>query len=144
MKSIKLLGLILLSFTLLNTQCEEDDVYVASCDLSVIVDNEVYNTIESDDYTLNDYYFIGDCLKIIIDASGCDTSNWEMTLVDSENIGESIPHQRFLKLSVITNQACQVVFSKTVSFDVKSLRLPGVNEVVLNIEGFNESILYSY
>lgn len=55
-----------------------------------------------------------------------------------------MPPQRFLKLTVITNEACLAVFDKTESFDLKALRIEGMNKVVLNIEDFSEQLNYSY
>ncbi len=115
------------SLLLLNFQCDKDDIHVNSCDDIVIVDNDIYTTIESDFFTIASAVIEEDCLKVSIFASGCDPDNWELTLVDSENIAESMPPQRFLKLSVITNEACLAVFGKTESFDLKALRIEGTS-----------------
>lgn len=128
----------------LNFQCDEDDVNINLCDGYVILDNQTYATAESDFYTFLTATIEDDCLEVSISASGCNANNWELTLVDSENIAESMPPQRFLKLTVITNEACLAVFDKTESFDLKALRIEGMNKVVLNIEDFTEQLHYSY
>lgn len=145
MKKLRIIvSLVCFSLLLLNFQCDEDDVKINPCDEYVILDNQTYATAESDFYAVLTATIEADCLEVSISASGCDPNNWELTLVDSENIAESMPPQRFLKLSLITNEACLAVFDKTESFDLKALRIDGMNEVVLNIENFPELLNYSY
>lgn len=129
---------------LLNFQCDEDDAPLHPCDVIVIVDNETYATAESDFYSVLNATIEEDCLEVSISTSGCDPDSWELALVDSENIAESMPPQRFLKLTITTNQDCLAVFGKTESFNLKALRIEGVNAVVLNIENFPEPLNYSY
>ena len=61
-----------------------------------------------------------------------------------ENIAESFPPQRYLKLNLYNNEVCLAVFTKEESFDLTALRVEGTNEVLLNFEGFEESVLYTY
>jgi len=87
----------------------------------------------------------GDCLNISISASGCSGETWVLELIDSEGVMESLPPQRNLKLILTNSEACLAVFTKTQSFDLTQLRVEeDENEVILNIEGFPESITYSY
>lgn len=86
----------------------------------------------------------GDCLTVNITTSGCDASSWVSTLIDSENIAESMPPQRYLKLTLYNNEDCLTVFEKVETFDLSVLQVEGTNEVILNIEGLPESVLYTY
>ena len=132
MKYGKFIILLLFCTLLMNFQCDDDDVVQTSlCDDTVLLDNSAYQTSE-------------DCLKVNISSSGCDGSTWELTLIDSEDIAESMPPQRYLKLILVNNEACLAVFNKEQSFDISTLRIEGINEVLLNIEDFPEPILYSY
>lgn len=133
-----------LCLCLMNMQCNDDDITVTPCGTDVIVDNDIYEIAESDYYTIGDIVINDDCLTVTISASGCDPNNWEMTLIDSEAIAESMPPQRYLKLTTYTNEACLAVFNKEETFDLRPLRLDGVNEVLLNIEGVEELISYTY
>ena len=45
---------------------------------------------------------------------------------------------------VINNQECLAVFQKTKSFDLTPFRIEGQNSVPLNIEGWNEQVIYEY
>ncbi len=130
---------------LMNTQCDEDDDFqVSSCGQPVIIDNAFFETAESSDYVLVDSSITNDCLTVEISASGCDGESWSMVLVDSGNVAESSPEQRYLKFVFTNNEACLAVFSQVREFNLSTLRVDGSTEVVLNIEGFPEPLLYSY
>ena len=142
MKIKKILMLSLFSLLLINMQCDDDDVVLIPCGLEVVIDNTTYEEAES--HNIEHFIVNDDCLTLNIYDSGCDASTWMMTLIDSENIAESSPNQRYLKLTLYNNEACLAVFSKEEVFNLIPLRIEGVNEVLLNIEGIEESILYTY
>ena len=125
-------------------QCDEDDVVLSNCDTNVILDNALYDSAESAFYTVISAEVDGDCLLVNISSSGCDGNTWVFTLIDSEDVAESMPPQRFLKLELENNEACLAVFSKEQSFDLSALRVDDANEVILNIEGFPEPLNYNY
>jgi hypothetical protein len=129
---------------LMNFQCNEDDVVLLPCGLEVVSNNEVYETAESDNFGVLNVDLSGDCLTVDVTTSGCDSNDWVLTLIDSGNIAESMPPQRYLKLTLFNNQVCLVVLEKAETFDLSSLRVDGTNEVLLNIEGLPESVLYTY
>ena len=142
MKINKILVLSLFCVLLLNMQCDEDDIVFEPCGLEVVIDNASYEDAEA--HNIETVTLDGDCININILASGCDGSSWIMTLIDSENIAESFPPQRYLKLNLYNNEVCLAVFTKEESFDLTALRVEGTNEVLLNFEGFEESVLYTY
>ena len=144
MKVRKILSLLLLCLLLMNFQCDDDDIVLTSCSLEVITDNETYKSAESSYFGVLNVNLNGDCLMVHITSSGCDASSWEFVLIDSENIAESMPPQRYLKLTLYNNEACLAVFEKEETFDLTSLQVQGTNEVLLNIEGLPESVLYTY
>jgi hypothetical protein len=141
----KIIALLTLCLLLMNFQCNEDDNLLASqCDDTVIVDNSVYQSAETSFYTVANSVINGDCLEVNIASSGCGGETWVLTLIDSGDIAESMPPQRYLKLSLFNEESCLAVFNKEQSFDLTSLRIEGANEVLLNIEDFPESLTYSY
>lgn len=129
---------------LLNFQCDEDDLSTKSCGLVVVSNNETYDNAESDHYDVLDVNLYGHCLVFNISSSGCDGSSWDLSLIDSENIAESMPPQRYLKLTLTNNEDCLTVLEKTEPFNLTQLQVDGSNEVLLNIEGLSEPILYVY
>jgi len=145
MRYSKIVVLSLFCMLLMNFQCDDDDNNMSSiCDTTVIVDNSIYQNAESDFYSLISAEIIEDCLAVNISASGCDGSTWVLELIDSEDILESMPPQRNLKFTLSNNESCLAVFTKEQSFDLTPLRIEGVNEIILNVEDFPESLAYSY
>jgi len=138
----KVVTFVLFSLLLMNMQCDEDDVVILPCSSEIIIDSATYNEVEShaiESASIND-----NCLDINIYDSGCDSNSWVMTLVDSGAIAESMPPQRYLKMSLFNDEACLAVFNKEESFDLLPLRVEGANEVLLHIEGLSEPILYTF
>lgn len=142
----KLVFLLWIPVLFLNTQCDEDNIILDDfpCDETVIIDQSLYNNLESDSFSIENAEIIDNCLSLRIGASGCDGSSWEFDLLDSGTVAESSPEQRFLKLQLINNEACLAVIGRTVSFNVSSLQIEGSNEIILHIEGFGASIAYNY
>lgn len=141
------LSLVYLCFTLLlmNTQCESDDTIINNpCGQVVVIDNAFYQSAESSDYNLLNAEIVDQCLIIDISASGCDGSTWSMVLVDSGDVAESAPPQRYLKFVFTNNETCLAVFTQERSFDLSTLQINEGNEIILNIEGFPESLIYTY
>lgn len=129
---------------LMNTQCDDDDFIASPCDQVVIVDSGFYELAESDLYTLISAQIEDHCLAINVSASGCNSNSWSMVLVDSGNIAESSPEQRFLKFVFSNEEDCLAVFNQERSFDLSVLQIMGSNEVILNIENFPEAFVYTY
>ncbi|WP_299111385.1 hypothetical protein [uncultured Winogradskyella sp.] len=144
MKFKKLIALLLFAVLLLNMQCEDDDQPLTVCDATTIIDNELYENAQTAFYNLVNVEINENCLNIEISSSGCSGETWVLELVDSADIFESNPPQRNLKLVLTNNETCLAVFEQKQSFDITSLQVEDVNEVVLNIEDFLEPILYSY
>lgn len=141
-KLLLFLLVIIMCFT--NTQCDEDDIAVFECDQQLIIDEDYYNNLESENFSFIYIEVQQDCLFIDLSASGCDGNSWEYKLVDSGNIAESSPEQRYLKFELINNEACAAVFSRNITFDLLPIRVAGSNEIILNIEGYQEALIYSY
>lgn len=130
----------------LNMQCDEDDISIdlELCDQAVVIDENAYNNLESAHFTFFDTKIIDNCLSIEITSSGCSGDSWEFKLVDSGAVAESSPEQRYLKFQLINEELCDAVFNKTVSFDLTPIQISGSNEIILNIEGLESSLNYSY
>ena len=119
----------------LNMKWAEDDAndFVETCDEITIVDKDLYADLDSANFTFVNAEITNDCLNIEIGASGCDGNTWRFSLVDSGDIAESSPEQRFLKFQLINEELCLAFFKRIVSFDLKPLRINGSNEVIFNI-----------
>lgn len=129
-------------FGLMACDCDDDLVSV-ECELKVQISSELYAEAPNDDLTINSLKIEDNCLKINFSASGCSGDSWELKLIDSEDILESDPPQRNLRLSLKNKELCDAYFSKEISFDISSLQVDG-NRVQLNITNSDDQILYEY
>lgn len=109
-----------------------------------VVNEEDFNGINTSNYNVTDIQLIGACLEVTISSSGCDPEPWEINLFSVDAFYTVFPLQRSVKIELINNQDCLAVYQKTVSFDLTLYQLDGQNELPLNIEGWNEPIIYEY
>lgn len=139
----KLLVLILIGlifFSCLNSDNEENQ---KDCDFETLINSQQYANTNSDQFTINSLAIKDDCFTINFSSSGCDGNSWELKLIDSGAVAESLPPQRDLKLSFKNEEACLAYLTKEITFDISNLQVDG-QQVLLNIININESILYEY
>lgn len=137
--------LIIILFLGLITSCEEDDgkVTVDACGEAALLDSNLFNLTETDNYTIKNASIRGDCLDIEIAASGCDGSTWEVALVDSEAVDKSNPPQRHIKISLKNKELCEAVISKRVSFSLIPLRTNS-SKVIFHLADWQNTLEYEY
>ena len=82
-------------------------------------------------------------MKINFSSSGCNGDTWELKLIDSEDILESNPPQRNLRLSLKNEESCLAYITKELTFDISNLQVNG-NKVQLNLTNSDKNILYKY
>jgi hypothetical protein len=114
------------------------------CGETPVIDQTAYMNTSTANYTITNAVVNGDCLEVTFGASGCSGSSWTVELVDSEAILDSNPVQRLIKLSLINNELCTAIFTKTVSFDITGLQVSGSRSVRLTLSGYNGGLLYHY
>jgi hypothetical protein len=129
--------------------CSEDDddnsQNETTCNSAAeIVTEEDFNAIVTSNYNVTDLQLNGDCLEVTINSSGCDPEPWEMNLYSVDPFDTESLLQRDVKIQLINDQLCLAVFQKTVSFDLTTFQIEGQNKVPLNIEGWNQQIIYEY
>ncbi|WP_445712256.1 hypothetical protein [Flavobacterium sp.] len=137
----KTLFMFLLLFGIL--ACNDDDDSTGSCNMTTVISSQQYANEPSGELTINHLEINGDCLKINFSSNGCNGDTWVVKLIDSEEILESNPAQRELRLSLKNDEDCGVSITKELTFDISNLQLEG-NQVVLNILNPNHRILYEY
>lgn len=143
--SIKLfLFLLVITSCFMNMQCEDDDVDVPICNYVAVVDKLEYDAANSNGVTFVGAEINGDCLSLVIGASGCDGETWGFALIDSGDVAESSPEQRFLKLDFTNEEVCDAFFERIVSFQLNSVRVVGSKKVILHIEGLDQELEYNY
>jgi hypothetical protein len=135
-------------FVLIGTllvSCSDDDNPSIDCDsTSEVISEETFDSIDTSNYVISDVQLNGNCLEVTIGSSGCDPDLWEMNLYSTNAFYAIYPIQRAVKIELINYQECLAVFEKTISFDLIPFQLEIKNELPLNIEGWNEQIVYEY
>ncbi len=137
-------GVVLIMLLALFNACEEDGVKASNCDSIVALDANSYQNETSDFYTIISASIQENCLQIEYSASGCSGESWKEKMVDEEVILESFPIQRNLKMILDNPEACAAVFTKTVSFDLIPIQTEDYTRIILNIDGYDEPLLYDY
>lgn len=136
---------LLFAMLLILTSCNKDDdaLFNNSCDFETKISALHYRNAPSDQLHINSLEIIDDCLVIKFTASGCSGDTWEVRLIDSEEVLESFPPQRNLRLSLKNQEDCHAMITKTMSFNLANLKVKG-NQVLLNIIHTNDPVLYEY
>ncbi|WP_289062008.1 hypothetical protein [uncultured Zobellia sp.] len=123
--------------------CSDNDESLSNCDFETIVSNEQYKNSPSDHININGMEINDNCLKISFSSSGCSGDTWELKLIDSEDVLESKPPQRNLRLLLKNEEMCEAYITKELTFDISNLQVNG-GQVQLNLKSFEENILYKY
>ena len=140
--TVNLLLALVIAFS---SSCSDDDTPQSNCEFETVINNTQYTNANSADLRINNLSIEGDCLLVEYSASGCSGESWELSIIDSGNIAESSPEQRFLRFSFVNPEACLAFFTKQASFDLSTVQIGG-NRIILNIEGggVEETLTYDY
>jgi hypothetical protein len=120
----------------------EDNGNQSNCDQNVIISKTEYENAPKHPISIIDMKIANNCLKIKVGASGCNGNNWNVQLIDREDVAESMPCQRTLRISLDDIGLCAAYFENELSFNIEDLQIKGDRSALLNIEG--KSILYEY
>ncbi|MFY7670648.1 DUF6970 domain-containing protein [Tenacibaculum sp. MEBiC06402] len=109
-----------------------------------IINKELYDTVNTDNYVINNILIDGDLIKINISFSGCSPDSDSIKLIDSSAILESAPPRRLLKLEFLKNEACLAHFTRELVFDISNLKIGSTGELIFLFEEWNDEIVYQY
>ena len=132
------------SLLVLSAQCDEDDEARGSCGPAAVIAPSFYNSSESNGFDILNAEIFDNCLTVEFSSGGCDGSSWSLVLVDSGAIAESNPEQRYLKFIFDNAEECEALLTQTRSFDLVNIQLDGRDTVLLNIEGIDGLLTYTY
>lgn len=144
MTSTYIKALVLVALLALLNACEDDSIESSNCDSLVELSAEKYQNGSSAFFSIISASITGDCLEVEYSSSGCDGKNWSEEMVDAEEVLESFPIQRKLKMLLKNEEACAAVFTKTVSFDLTPMQTENYSEVIINLDGYAQPLLYQY
>jgi len=109
-----------------------------------IVNEQTFNAIPTNNYSISNVVLNGNCLTITISSSGCSADSWIMNLSSINAFYTVFPMQRVAKIELINNQDCAAVFQKTVTFDLTPFKIIGQNSVQITLSGRSQAISYQY
>ncbi len=121
----------------------DDDETQNNCNFDTVISAEQYLNAPADQLVISSVSIENSCLKISFSSSGCSGDSWEIKLIDSEDIFESNPPQRNLRLSLKNEELCDAVITKEFTFNISNLQVEG-NQVLLNITNSDKNVLYVY
>jgi len=114
--------------------------YNQGCDDSVMIWPDGYASALSDGLSIIDISIEGACLKVEYASGGCDGSMWHLQLIDSGDIAESNPVQRYLRFNFVNTEECDAYITKETSFNIKALK-EGYSTVILHVDGWDEALV---
>lgn len=121
-------------------ECKES----GNCDKCIIINKNLYNQTNTDNYTIQNITVNQDCLEIEFSSSGCNGNSWEIDLFDLGAISETAVPQRELKLKLINHELCEAFITSTISFYLEPLQLDNNEEINLKIADYQGLIRYEY
>ena len=138
-------GLLLL-YVLLPGCRREPSKLVTSSENKVIINTTHYNSPNTLKVVINQATLNQNELVISISGSGCSEKALDNDLVAEDNILESMPPQRNIKLVLrMEGQgSCAAYFTKTFRYDISALKVEGYNQLLLNLDGYEGSLVYAY
>ncbi len=149
-KSIYLFGLVLALFTcVFFVACDFLDDHIkhpikSKCNEKAVLDHVAFPQVNTNNYGITNVVLNGDCLEITVSSSGCNPNNWDMNLIGVASTTNIYPPLFHAKVELINNEECLAVFQKTVSFDLTPFQMAGQNTVQIDIDGWNNTIMYQY
>ena len=75
----------------------------------VIISAELYENAPSDSIDINSLSINNDQLTINFSSSGCSGDSWDLILLDSGEITDSVPPKRFLRLSLNNSEFSKIL-----------------------------------
>lgn len=142
---IKIITFTIIVITLLSCSSDDNtDDNAITCDFETIISADQFTNAPADLLEIDSLSIENDCLKINFSASGCDGSTWELLLIDANEILESEPVQRRLRLSLNNEEECLAIINQELSFDISNIQIGDSGEIILNITNNDASIVYEY
>lgn len=122
--------------------CDKSDLEKA-CSLLAIVDSEQFVNAPNDPFKFEEVKIEGDCLEITYSyGGGCEEV--VMKIIGRESIMKSNPPQRSIRMSLDDIDNCEALITTTRNYDLTPFRESGGNEIILRLDGWDESISYKY
>lgn len=137
-------------YDIINNKDESSDLDAIQISKDIVIDKDLYDTIQYDEYTILDAYIEDDSIYIRIEYGGrCGVVLYR--LVSDGLFMESYPVQLNMILSFDDNDTCEALIRTTISTNLSNLaeyyRIlynSDHDSIIIHLEGFNEKIVYNF
>ncbi len=110
---------------------------------SIIVDAMLYENAPRDEFLFDHVEITDDSMRISIQyGGGC--GNIEVKLIDSETLMESLPVQRFIRLSLRDEDPCEALITEDFTFDLSPVQDTSYDKIILHLDGWEPELVYEY
>lgn len=140
MKSIIRLFVILCCLVACSDDKDEKDIDNTSCSNSVIIDQDLYQSTKSSHYDVLNAHIEEDFLVVTISSNGCNGEDWQVCLIEADNLEEHDLLKRNLKISLVNNQFCEALIAREFSFDLRPIKEE--YEILISLEGWEPLLSY--
>jgi len=142
MKIFKLICLSILATATLS--CTSDDEGSTPCDAKAVLDPERFETAPAMSLNIESAAIEGDCLNIRFTSSGCNGDTFVFNLIGLPNDATVFPPLVNVRLSLSSNELCEAIVSREVSFDLSVFQQSNTDRVTLALQNNGQSLLYVY
>lgn len=109
----------------------------------IIIDSNLYTNAPSDSFKILNAQVTGSHLEIKVEYSGgCGNANFK--LIAAEELLESNPPQRRIRLSLDDQDECRSMIVRDLKFDLTSAQANGYNTLILQLREWETSLPYQY
>lgn len=110
----------------------------------MILSNDL-SSIRTDEFDIDTAYVEDNCLKVSVAyGGGTSPSAVKFVMYQGKQVAESIPPQRWLKLTLDDQDYAKAIIRRELSYDLTSTKIDTKGAVLLNLEGYDKRLLYQY
>lgn len=110
---------------------------------SIRVDEDLFSNAPRDGFEVMRATIAGNNLNITIGyGGGCGDVYYD--LVAAEGYLDADPIQKNIRLAFDDQDNCEAGIERRLSFDLTQLQIPSTNTIMLNLDGWDDQIEYTY
>lgn len=141
----KITYLYFIAFTVLTSLACDENGTAVFCDYTAVINKDkFYQDTPTAFSGISNVSLQNDCLELTLTDSGCDGTTWDIEIVDSGDVAESLPVQRFIKIFVTNEELCTAIIERKISVDISTLKVENETSAFLNIENYADQVLYEF
>lgn len=135
---IVIFGVILL----LAVSCGEDTFDVIPCDAQPTISQTLFEAV-SPPVTIISASILTDCLEIQFSYFGC-SDQVQIELAVSEQVSGTDPPRRAMRVFLTEDGNCNITQGQMVKIDLRLLQVVNTSRLYLDLEGWDEPLIYGY